>query len=75
MTLVRSCFPEFSYPNLEDPKTREPAVNDYEGFFAKYNEPLIIDEVQRVPELLSALPGARYNVPSPSTFTAYPFWT
>jgi uncharacterized protein len=54
-TLVRSCFPEFSYANLEDPKTRELAANDYEGFFAKYSEPLIIDEVQRVPELLSAL--------------------
>jgi len=54
-TLVRSCFPDYSYVNLEDPKTRELAVNDYEGFFAKYKEPLIIDEVQRVPELLSSI--------------------
>lgn len=54
-TLVKSLFPDFSYANLEDPRTRELAQEDYEGFFAKYKEPLIIDEVQRVPELLSAI--------------------
>jgi len=31
------------------------AENDYIGFFSKYSEPMIIDEVQRVPELLSAI--------------------
>lgn len=54
-TLVQETFPEYSYANLEDPKTRELAQEDYEGFFERYKEPLIIDEVQRVPELLSAL--------------------
>jgi len=28
---------------------------DYKGFFETYKEPLIINEVQRVPELLSAI--------------------
>ena len=54
-TLVRELFPEYTYVNLEDRATRELAENDYIGFFSKYTEPMIIDEVQRVPELLSAI--------------------
>ena len=54
-TLVKSLFPEYTYVNLEDRSTRELAENDYIGFFSKYPEPMIIDEVQRVPELLSAI--------------------
>ena len=54
-TLVRELFPEYTYVNLEDKITRELAENDYIGFFKKYKEPMIIDEVQRVPELLSAI--------------------
>ena len=54
-TLVRMLFPEYTYVNLEDRATRELAENDYIGFFSKYSEPMIIDEVQRVPELLSAI--------------------
>ncbi len=54
-TLVRDLFPDYTYVNLEDRVTRELAENDYIGFFSKYPEPMIIDEVQRVPELLSAI--------------------
>lgn len=54
-TLVKQCFPEYNYVNLEDPFNRTLATEDYRGFFASYKEPLIIDEVQRVPELLSAI--------------------
>lgn len=54
-TLVKSSFPEYNYVNLEDPVNRILAKEDYRGFFYTYGEPLIIDEVQRVPELLSAL--------------------
>ena len=54
-TLVRELFPNYTYVNLEDKATRELAENDYNGFFKRYNEPMIIDEVQRVPELLSAI--------------------
>ena len=53
--LVRELFPEYTYVNLEDRSARELAENDYLGFFSRYPEPLIIDEVQRVPELLSAI--------------------
>ncbi|MDO4777929.1 MAG: ATP-binding protein [Tissierellia bacterium] len=54
-TLVKECFPEYNYVNLEDPINRMLAKEDYRGFFETYKEPLIIDEVQRVPELLSAI--------------------
>ena len=54
-TLVREIFPEYTYVNLEDKATRELAETDYIGFLKKYKEPMIIDEVQRVPELLSAI--------------------
>ena len=54
-TLVRELFPEYTYVNLEDKTARTLAENDYIGFFKKYSEPMIIDEVQRVPELLSAI--------------------
>lgn len=52
-TLVKELFPDYTYVNLEDRVTRELSENDYEGFFYKFPEPMIIDEVQRVPELLS----------------------
>jgi len=54
-TLVRELYSDHTYVNLEDKATRELAENDYIGFFKKYQEPMIIDEVQRVPGLLSAI--------------------
>ena len=54
-TLVKDLFPNYTYVNLEDRATRELAENDYIGFFSKFPEPMIIDEVQRVPDLLSSI--------------------
>ncbi|MCF0237296.1 MAG: ATP-binding protein [Sphaerochaetaceae bacterium] len=54
-TLVKELFPNYTYVNLEDKATRELAINDYIGFFKKFPEPMIIDEVQRVPEIISAI--------------------
>ena len=54
-TLAKACFPSYAYVNLEDPETRELAENDYRRFFAVYRPPLIIDEIQRVPKLASAI--------------------
>ncbi|MCF0237951.1 MAG: ATP-binding protein [Sphaerochaetaceae bacterium] len=54
-TLAKELFSTFSYANLEHIPTRELAKNDPEGFFEKFKEPIIIDEVQRVPELLSTI--------------------
>jgi hypothetical protein len=53
-TLVKECFPNASYVNLESPDSRSFAIDDPKNFLSNYSDrPLIIDEVQRVPELFS----------------------
>ena len=54
-TLVRDCFPGHTYVNLEDPETRELAETDYKRFFTLYKPPIIVDEIQRVPQLASVI--------------------
>jgi len=54
-TFCRTNFPSFNYVSLETFFDYEMAKNDPIGFFNKYPAPLIIDEVHRVPELLSDL--------------------
>lgn len=56
-TLAQTTFPDYAYASLEDPDVRQHALSDPHGFFESYPAPLIIDEVQRVPELLSYLQG------------------
>ena len=48
-------FPDYGYVNLEDPDLRHAAEADGADFMLKHPAPLIIDEVQRVPELLSRI--------------------
>jgi predicted AAA+ superfamily ATPase len=52
-TLAKIQFPDYKYCNLEIPEIRKLAVNDPNALFSQFNCPLIIDEIQRVPELLS----------------------
>ncbi|MFW5995220.1 MAG: ATP-binding protein [Spirochaetia bacterium] len=52
-TLARSIFPDHTYANLEDPETRAFAAQDPRGFLSDGSIPMIIDEFQRVPDLLS----------------------
>lgn len=54
-TTVKKIFPDFSYANLEDTNIRQLAINDPIGFFVRFPEPVIIDEIQRVPSLLSTV--------------------
>lgn len=54
-TLVQNLFPSYSYANLEETQTRLLAQTDSEEFFVKFPEPVIIDEIQRVPDLLSTV--------------------
>lgn len=54
-TLVRKSLCEYGYVNLEDSESAEFARSDPKGFLMRYPAPLVIDEVQRVPELMSAL--------------------
>ena len=52
-TLCRKVFPEMAYVNLEAPDVRQFAQDDPRGFLASYRDGLIIDEIQRVPEITS----------------------
>lgn len=54
-TLLKKVFANYDYVNLEHPPTRELALSDPETFLAQYNKGLILDEVQRAPELFSYL--------------------
>lgn len=51
-TLVRSMFPDHGYISLERPDLRLRAVEDPAGLLASRDR-LVIDEIQRAPELLS----------------------
>lgn len=52
-TLVRHEFPEKEYANLEAPDIREMAETDPRSFLDRYPNGAILDEIQRVPQLLS----------------------
>lgn len=54
-TLARSAFPDKTYLSLEDPDTRLLAESDPRGLLSRYPDGLILDEVQRAPQLFSYL--------------------
>lgn len=56
-TLTKAVFSSYNYVNLEDMETRQFAQTDPKGFIRENRNihGLIIDEVQRVPELLSTI--------------------
>jgi len=56
-TLARALFGDHAYVSLEDPEQREFATNDPKGFLGRFKDGLILDEVQRCPELFSWLQG------------------
>ncbi len=52
-TLCKMAFPRYQYVSLEDPDVRLYATEDPRGFLNDYRKNVILDEVQRVPQLLS----------------------
>ena len=52
-TLVRSEFAGHQYASLELPDERAFALEDPRGFLGQFKGPVILDEVQRAPELFS----------------------
>jgi predicted AAA+ superfamily ATPase len=54
-TLVKTTFPNKPYNSLENPDTRNFAIEDPRGFLASMPNGAILDEVQRVPHLFSYL--------------------
>jgi predicted AAA+ superfamily ATPase len=56
-TLARHAFPDFEYVSLEAPDTRRLAQHDPRAFIRRFAARVIIDEVQRCPDLMSYLQG------------------
>ncbi|MGD9822875.1 ATP-binding protein [Desulfobacter sp.] len=52
-TLCKMLFPDKSYVSLENIDDRQFALNDPKGFLNKFPDGAVIDEIQRVPDLLS----------------------
>ena len=74
--LCKQLFPDYEYVNLEDLSSRAFAVADPERFLQQHGNPLIIDEAQNVPELLSSIqvrvdtdPKLRYIITGSCNFT------
>ena len=56
-TLCKLLFKNYRYVSLENPDMRQFAQSDPRGFLDEYNNKVIIDEVQNVPELFSYIQG------------------
>jgi uncharacterized protein len=56
-TLAKALFPEYDYFNLEFPDTRAQAIDDPRLFLTTHYNGVVIDEIQRVPELFSYIQG------------------
>ena len=54
-TLARAVFPEKAYVSLEDPDVRSFAETDPRAFLSRFPDGVILDEVQRCPDLFSYL--------------------
>lgn len=67
-TLCRLAFPDRPYVNLEQPDSREFARSDPRAFLDHLADGAVIDEIQRVPELLSWIQVEVDAQPAPGRF-------
>ena len=52
-TLVKMTFPDYDYASLEEPDQRAFALEDPRGFLSQFSDRVILDEIQRTPDLFS----------------------
>ncbi len=52
-TLIKSLFPDMPYFSMETPDIREQVSENPRELFARYGHRMVLDEVQRTPEVLS----------------------
>jgi len=67
-TLVRAAFPRHRYASLEDPDARAFALSDPRGFLQQFRGRVILDEVQRAPDLFSYIQGIVDEADRPGQF-------
>ncbi|MFQ5639446.1 MAG: ATP-binding protein [bacterium] len=56
-TLAKALFPEYDYINLEFPDVRAQVADDPRFFLTARDNGIVVDEVQRLPELFSYIQG------------------
>lgn len=54
-TLAKALYPDFEYYSLENPEHRRRSTDDPNGFLASIKKNVILDEIQKNPDLLSYL--------------------
>lgn len=67
-TLSREVFNGHAYVSLEEPDEREFAIADPKGFLRRFPGGVILDEIQRAPDLLSYIQGIVDREDSPGRF-------
>jgi predicted AAA+ superfamily ATPase len=67
-TLARMAFPAHPHISLEDLDNRAFAQEDPRGFLKQYKQGVVIDEIQREPNLLSYMQTEVDNDPAPGRF-------
>lgn len=63
-TLCKHIFKDYKYLSFEDLDVRTQAIEDPRGFLKNNPAPIIFDEIQRAPEILSYLQSITDNNPS-----------
>jgi predicted AAA+ superfamily ATPase len=67
-TLCRKIFANKKYYSFENPDIRRRAINDPRGFLEELENDAILDEVQRIPEILSYIQGIVDEFNKPGMF-------
>lgn len=74
-TLLRNLFPSLPYVSIEDPDVRRRAIADPRSFLMNSRTGVIIDKIQRVPDLLSYIqtivdtwPDSKFYITGSSQF-------
>ena len=67
-TLAKMLFPDHEYISLERPDFREQAEEDPNRFLRSFNHGVILDEVQRAPDLFSYIQVIVDEQPQPARF-------
>jgi len=67
-TLIRHLFPEHAYFNLETSDTRDLIMADPRSFVSREHGPMILDEVQKLPQLLEYIQAEVDSNPSKGRF-------
>ncbi len=57
-TLAKALFPEYAYFNLESSHVRDAALSDPRAFLSSASDGMILDEIQKAPQLLESVQAA-----------------